>query len=62
MGTVFLVVLGAIVVPVLLIWSADSLFSLTVKTWLAAFFLLMVVRHVHRKKDKAGSHGPSKEE
>ena len=50
--TIALLLLGVIVVPVLFIWSADNLFALTLKTFVAAFFLLLLVRAVPRKEGK----------
>ena len=51
--TILLILLGVIIVPVLFIWSADTIFTLTIKTFLAAFFLLLLIRAVPRKKDEA---------
>ena len=51
--TILLILLGVIIVPVLFIWSADTIFALTIKTFLAAFFLLLLIRAVPRKKDEA---------
>jgi archaellum biogenesis protein FlaJ (TadC family) len=51
--TIALILLGVIIVPVLFIWSADTIFALTIKTFLAAFFLLLLIRAVPRKKDEA---------
>ena len=48
--TIALLLLGVIIVPVLFIWSADNLLALTLKTFVAAFFLLLLVRAVPRKK------------
>ena len=48
--TVVLVLLGVIIVPILFIWSADNILVLTMKTFLAAFFLLLVIRSIPRKK------------
>ena len=50
--TLLLILLGVIVVPVLFIWSADNLFVLTIKTFLAAFFLLVIIRLVFRKRSE----------
>ena len=50
--TLLLILMGVIVVPVLFIWSADNLFVLTTKTFLAAFFLLLLVRLVFRKRSE----------
>ncbi len=50
--TLLLILMGVIVVPVLFIWSADNLFVLTIKTFLAAFFLLLLVRLVFRKRSE----------
>jgi hypothetical protein len=52
--TILLILLGVIIVPVLFIWSADNLVALTLKTFVAAFFLLLLLRSVPRKKDKPG--------
>ena len=49
---ILLILLGVIIVPVLFIWSADTLFALTIKTFVAAFFLLLLIRAIHWKKDK----------
>ena len=49
---ILLILLGVIIVPVLFIWSADTLFALTIKTFVAAFFLLLLIRAVPRKKDE----------
>ena len=51
--TILLILLGVIIVPVLFIWSADTIFALTIKTFLAAFFLLLLIRAVPRKEDEA---------
>jgi energy-converting hydrogenase Eha subunit E len=51
--TILLILLGVIIVPVLFIWSADTIFALTIKTFLAAFFLLLLIRAVSRKEDEA---------
>jgi divalent metal cation (Fe/Co/Zn/Cd) transporter len=50
--TILLILLGVIIVPVLFIWSADTIFALTIKTFVAAFFLLLLIRAVPRKKDE----------
>lgn len=50
--TILLILLGVIIVPVLFIWSADTLFALTIKTFVAVFFLLLLIRTVPRKKDE----------
>jgi uncharacterized membrane protein len=49
--TILLILLGVIIVPSLFIWSADTIFALTIKTFLAVFFLLLLIRAVPRKKD-----------
>ena len=49
---ILLILLGVIIVPVLFIWSADTLFALTIKTFVAAFFLLLLIRAFPRKKDE----------
>ena len=49
---ILLILLGVIIVPVLFIWSADTIFALTIKTFVAAFFLLLLIRAVPRKKDE----------
>ena len=51
--TILLILLGVIVVPVLFIWSADNLFALTLKTFIAAFFLLLLIRAIPRKEGEA---------
>ena len=51
--TILLILLGVIIVPILFIWSADTIFALTIKTFLAAFFLLLLIRAVSRKEDEA---------
>ena len=56
--TILLILLGVIIVPVLFIWSADTIFALTIKTFVAAFFLLLLIRAVPRKKDEP-RHGQS---
>ena len=48
---ILLILLGVIIVPVLFIWSADTLFALTIKTFVAAFFLLLLIRAIPWKKD-----------
>jgi divalent metal cation (Fe/Co/Zn/Cd) transporter len=50
--TILLILLGVIIVPILFIWSADTIFALTIKTFLAAFFLLLLIRAFPRKKDE----------
>jgi hypothetical protein len=50
--TILLILLGVIIVPVLFIWSADTIFALTIKTFVAAFFLLLLIRAVPRKKEE----------
>jgi hypothetical protein len=49
-----LIILGVVIIPVFLIWKADNLFTLTIKTFLAAFFLLLLVRTVPRKERESG--------
>ena len=44
-----LILLGVIILPVLFIWKADNLFALTLKTFLAAFFLLLLIRTIFGK-------------
>ena len=51
--TILLILLGAIIIPVLFIWSADNLFALTLKAFIAAFFLLLLIRAVPRKENEA---------
>ena len=51
--TILLILLGVIIVPILFIWSADTIFALTIKTFLAVFFLLLLIRAVPRKEDEA---------
>ena len=53
-----LILLGVIIVPVLFIWRAENLFALTVKTFLAAFFLLLLIRTVPRKGRETGPREP----
>ena len=52
--TLLLIMLGVIVLPVLFIWDADNIFFLTIKTFLAAFFLMLLLRAVPRKKGESG--------
>ena len=49
---ILLILLGVIIVPVLFIWTADNLLALTLKTFVAAFFLLLLIRAIPRKKDE----------
>jgi hypothetical protein len=53
-----LILLGVIIVPVLFIWQADNLMALTLKTFLAAFFLLLLIRTVPGKGRDSGSREP----
>ena len=53
--TILLILLGVIIVPVLFIWSADTIFALTIKTFVATFFLLLLIRAVPWKKDESPS-------
>jgi len=55
-----LIILGVVIIPVLFIWKAESLFSLTIKIFLAAFFLLLLVRTVADKGPQSGSREPPK--
>ncbi|MCG6982423.1 MAG: hypothetical protein LJE88_13555 [Deltaproteobacteria bacterium] len=55
-----LILLGVIIVPVLFIWQANNLMALTLKTFLAAFFLLLLIRTVPGKGRESGSREPSK--
>ena len=55
---VCLILLGVIIVPVLFIWKADNLFALTVKTFLATFFLLLLIRTVPGKGGESGPRQP----
>lgn len=50
--TILLILLGVIIVPILFIWSADTLLALTLKTFVAVFFLLLLIRAVPRKEDE----------
>ena len=50
--TVVIILLGVIIIPVLFIWSADTVLALTMKTFLAAFFALLVVGSISRKKNE----------
>jgi hypothetical protein len=52
--TVLLILLGVIILPVLFIWSADSIFVLTIKTFIAAFFVLLLIRLAPRGKGATG--------
>jgi hypothetical protein len=56
--TIALLLLGVIIVPILFIWKADNLFVLSIKTFLAAFFLLLLIRTVTDKGQKSGSGEP----
>jgi hypothetical protein len=56
--TIALLLLGVLIVPILFIWKADNLFTLTIKTFLAAFFLLLLIRTVTDKGQKSGSGEP----
>ncbi|MGD8254066.1 MAG: hypothetical protein PVJ11_02660 [Syntrophobacterales bacterium] len=47
-----LILVGVIAVPVLFIWTADNLLALTLKTFVAAFFLLLLIRAIPWKKDE----------
>ncbi len=49
---ILLILVGVIAVPVLFIWTADNLLALTLKTFVAAFFLLLLIRAFPRKKDE----------
>ena len=55
-----LIILGVVIIPVLFIWKAESLFTLTIKTFLAAFFLLLLIRTVADKGPQSGSREPPK--
>jgi hypothetical protein len=46
---IFLILLGVIIVPVLFIWKAENIFALTIKTFLAAFFLLLLIKTIPGK-------------
>ena len=59
---VCLILLGVIIMPVLFLWKAENLFALTIKTFLAAFFLLLLIRTVPGKGRKSGPREPSKRE
>ena len=50
--TILLILVGVIAVPVLFIWTADNLLALTLKTFVAAFFLLLLIRAIPWKKDE----------
>ena len=54
--TILLIFLGVIILPVLFIWSADSIFVLTIKTFIAAFFVLLLIRSLPRKEGAASDH------
>ncbi|MEJ2430957.1 MAG: hypothetical protein P8075_18865 [Deltaproteobacteria bacterium] len=55
-----LIILGVVIIPVFFIWKADNLFTLTIKTFLATFFLLLLVRTVTDKGPRSGSREPPK--
>jgi len=55
-----LIILGVIIVPVLFILKGDNLFVLTIKTFLAGFFLLLLVRTVTGKGRESGTREPPK--
>jgi len=55
-----LILLGVIIVPVLFIWKAENIFALTIKTFLAGFFLLLLIRTVPGKSRDSGSREPPK--
>ena len=57
---VCLIILGVVIIPVFFIWKADNLFTLTIKTFLAAFFLLLLVRTIADKGREPGSREPPK--
>ena len=54
-----LILLGVIILPVLFIWKADNLFALTLKTFLATFFLLLLIRTISGKGGESGSRETS---
>ena len=54
-ATLLLILLGVIIIPVLFIWSADNIFVLTVKTFIAVLFLLLLLRSIPRKKSEPHS-------
>ena len=54
--TILLILLGVIILPVLFIWSADSIFVLTIKTFIAAFFVLLLIRSLPRKEAAGSDH------
>jgi hypothetical protein len=56
--TIALLLLGVLIVPILFIWKADNLFALTIKTFLAAFFLLLLIRTLTDKGQKSASGEP----
>jgi hypothetical protein len=53
-----LILLGVIIVPVLFIWKAENIFALTLKTFLAAFFLLLLIKTIPGKGRESGSREP----
>ena len=54
--TFLLILLGVIILPVLFIWSTDSILVLTIKTFIAAFFVLLLIRLARRGKGATGDH------
>ena len=55
-----LILLGVIIVPVLFIWKAENIFALTIKTFLAAFFLLLLIKTIPGKGRESGSDRTSR--
>jgi uncharacterized membrane protein len=53
-----LMLVGVIIVPVLLIWTADNLFALTIKTFLAVFSLLLLIQALPGKRKESGFGRP----
>ena len=53
-----LIILGVIIVPVLFIWKAENIFALTIKTFLAAFFLLLLIKTIPGKGRESSSREP----
>ena len=51
--TIGLVLTGAVIVPVLLILSANNIFTLTLKVLVAALFLLLLLRRLFAPKPES---------
>ena len=50
--TVAIILLGVIIIPVLFIWSTGNVLALTMKTFLGAFFALLVVGSISRRSNE----------